>query len=206
MKKRISTFLTACCILSLFPIATSAQTVSESRMNVLESDRMGHIVIFNFEQKILQDAWNKKCEEFKIKSKPSKGLDVYTTVLVPDIHFEPVDIYVSIVKVDKTKSSISLAVSKGTTNFITTEDTKIVENIKKFLTQFITYVEQYKLGLDIKAQEDLIKANQKAYDKLVEDGKKFQKQLDDNKIEQENKTKELQALNKSLEDLKLKQK
>ena len=93
MKKRISTFLTACCILSLFPIATSAQTVSESRMNVLESDRMGHIVIFNFEQKILQDAWNKKCEEFKIKSKPSKGLDVYTTVLVPDIHFEPVDIY-----------------------------------------------------------------------------------------------------------------
>jgi hypothetical protein len=73
-----------------------------------------------------------------------------------------------------------------------------------FLDKFITYADQYKLSLDIKAQDDLIKDTQKAYDKLVEDGKKLQEQIDKNKIDQANRVKEIEALNQGLEALKLK--
>jgi hypothetical protein len=182
----------------------SAQTVRESRMSVLDSDRMGYSIEFNFDQKTLQDAWNKKCDELKIKSKPSKGLDVFTGVLVPDIHFEGVDIYIKIDKLDKVRSSFSITVSKGNTNFITNEDGKMINNMNHFLNKFITYAEQYKIGLDITDQEGLIKSTQKDYDKLVEEGKKLQEQIDKNKIEQENRVKELEALNQGLEALKLK--
>jgi hypothetical protein len=181
-----------------------AQTVRETRLSVLDSDRMGFSIEFNFEQKVLQDAWNKKCEELKIKSKPSKGLDVFTAVLVPDIHFESIDMYVKIDKLDKTRSEIAITFSKGNTNFITNEDGKMVENMNRFLDKFILYADQYKLGLDIADQEDQIKNTQKAYDKLIDEGKKLQEQMDKNKVDQENKVKELEALNKGLEALKLK--
>ncbi len=190
----------------LVAIATfaGAQTVRETRLSVLDSGRMGFSIEFNFEQKVLQDAWNKKCEELKIKSKPSKGLDVFTAVLVPDIHFESIDMYVKIDKLDKTRSEIAITVSKGNTNFITNEDGKMVENMNRFLDKFILYADQYKLGLDIADQEDQIKNTQKAYDKLIDEGKKLQEQMDKNKGDQENKVKELEALNKGLEALKLK--
>lgn len=200
MKNAISTLLIILGVCSF----VGAQTIRESRMSVLESDRMGYSIEFNFDQKTLQDAWNKKCDELSIKDKPSKGLDVYAAVLVPDIHYETIDIYVKIDKLDKTRSSFSITVAKGNTNFITTEETKMVENMNKFLDKFIIYAEQYKLGLDIKDQEDLIRTTQKNYDKLVEDGKKLQESIDKNKIDQENKVKELEALNKALADLKLK--
>lgn len=199
--KKISVTLFILVAISTF---AGAQTVRETRLSVLDSDRMGFSIEFNFEQKVLQDAWNKKCEELKIKSKPSKGLDVFTAVLVPDIHFESIDMYVKIDKLDKTRSEIAITVSKGNTNFITNEDGKMVENMNRFLDKFILYADQYKLGLDIADQEDQIKNTQKAYDKLIDEGKKLQEQMDKNKVDQENKVKELEALNKGLEALKLK--
>jgi hypothetical protein len=200
MKKIVATLLISAGVLGY----AKAQTVRETRMTVLESDRMAFSIEFNFDQKVLNDAWNKKCDELKIKSKPSKGLDVFTAVLVPDIHFETIDIYVKIDKLDKTRSSFNITASKGNTNFISTEEPKMVGNMNHFLDKFITYAEQYKLALDIKAQEDQIKDTQKAYDKLVEDGKKLQEQIDKNKIDQANRVKEIEALNKGLEELKLK--
>lgn len=180
-----------------------SQTVRESRLNILESDRLAWSIEFNFEQKILQEAWDKKCDEIKIKSKPTKGFDLYGAVLVADIHYEPIDLYVKIEKVDKAKSTISIAVSKGTTNFIVHDDAKIVTNINHYLDKFIVFAEQYKLKLDISNQEGLIKDALKAQEKLVDEGKKLQEQIDKNKVEQENKVKEIEALNKGLEEMKL---
>jgi hypothetical protein len=201
MKKAITTLS----FLFIFFIGSNAQSIREARINVLEADRMGFSIEFNFEQKVLQDAWDKKCDELNIKGKPFKGgINVFASVLVPDIHFESIDVYEDIEKSDKTKSVFSMTVSKGNTNFISTEEAKLVASLKSFLEKFIVYAEQYKLSLDIKAQEDQIASTQKVYDKLIDDGKKLQAEIDENKVDQANKVKELEALNKSLEELKLK--
>lgn len=201
MKKTLFTLL----VVTSFIAVTKAQTIREARLSVLDAERMAYSIEFNFEQKILQDAWDKKCGELNIKGKPFKGgLIVFAAVLVPDIHFESIDIYSDIQKLDKSRSMFAITVSKGNTNFISAEEAKLVANLKTFLERFIVYAEQYKLGLDIKAQEDTIKDTQKAYDKLVEDGKKLQSEIDKNKTDQENKVKEIEALNKGLEELKLK--
>jgi len=201
MKKILLTLL----VVTGLSAIVNAQTIRESRMNVLDADRMGFSIEFSFDQKVLQDAWDKKTGELNIKGKAFKGgLTVFAAVLVPDIHFESIDIYTDIQKLDKTRATFSITVSKGNTNFISTEEAKLVTNLKTFLERFIIYSEQYKLGLDIKAQEQSIKDTQKAYDKLIEDGKKLQSEIDKNKTDQENKVKEIEALNKGLEELKLK--
>jgi len=196
-------FITACITLGL-SVAVKAQAVRETRLNILEADRMGFVIEFPYEQKVVGDAWNKKADELKIKSKPSKGWDVYTGVTVPDLHYEGLDIYVKIDKVDKARTNFSFSVSKGTTNFITNEEGKLVANVNRFLDAFILYTDQYKLKLDITAQEDLIKSTQKDYTKQVDDGKKLQEQIDRNKIDQENSVKKIEAMNLALEELKKK--
>lgn len=190
--------------LIIFNFNLNAQQVRETRMSVLDADRMAHSLEFNFEEKIIKDAWDKKVKEMKLKSKNEKGLEKYESITFPDIHFENIDLYVKIEKLDKTRSSITLTVSKGYGNFISSEDSKIVDNVKSFLTNFIEYVNQYKLKLDIADQEKLIEKSTKEQEKLIEDGKKLTEELDKNKIAQENKVKELEAQKKALEELKSK--
>jgi hypothetical protein len=185
--------------------ATQAQsTVRETRLSVMDADRMAFSVEFNYDQKVVQDAWDKKMDEFKLKGKNQKGVTVYEGVKFPDIHFENIDLFSRVDKVDKGRCSLTICVSKGYGNFITSADNQLVDNSKNFLGTFITYTDQYKLKLDIKAQEDLITDTQKSYDKLIEDGKKLTEQLEKNKIDQENKVKELEAGKKLLEELRAK--
>lgn len=183
-----------------------SQNVREVRMNVLDSERFALNIVIGQESKIVEDAWSQKASELKIKGKTSKGLLVYEESKVLDIHYEAIDLYVKIEKIDKTKSNFTVAISKGAGNFIEDDDEKIVNNTKEFLSHFSAYCDQYKLKLDIKDLEDQIKKAQKELEKLVEEGKKLEQQLEKNKTEQETKTKIIQTLHSDLEKLRTKQK
>lgn len=183
-----------------------SQNVREVRMNVLDSERFALNIVIGQESKIVEDAWSQKASELKIKGKTSKGLLVYEESKVLDIHYEAIDLYVKIEKIDKTKSNFTVAISKGAGNFIEEDDRKIVNNTKEFLSNFSAYCDQYKLKLDIKDLEDQIKKAQKEQEKLVEEGKKLEQQLEKNKTEQETKTKIIQTLQSDLEQLRTKQK
>lgn len=183
-----------------------SQNVREVRMNVLDSERFALNIVIGQESKIVEDAWSQKASELKIKGKTSKGLLVYEESKVLDIHYEAIDLYVKIEKIDKTKSNFTVAISKGAGNFIEDDDEKIVNNTKEFLSHFSAYCDQYKLRLDIKDLEDQIKKTQKELEKLVEEGKKLEQQLEKNKTEQETKTKIIQTLHSDLEKLRTKQK
>lgn len=183
-------------------ITTISAQVRETRMSVLDADRMAHSLEFKYESKILADAWEKKMKEMKLKGKTVKGVSTYESITFPDIHFEKIDLYVKIDKLDKERSVITLTVSKGYGNFLTAEDAKIADNVKAFLTNFIEYVDQYKLQLDIAEQEKTIEKSTKDHEKLIDEGKKLTEQLEKNKTEQENKVKELEALKKALEEMK----
>lgn len=149
MKKAWSVIIIA---FGLFSYST-AQTIREIKVNVLDADRMGYYVMFDVEQKILKDAWKRKTDEFFIKSKPSKGFDVYIAVTVPEIHHEEIDIYTKIDKLDNSRSSFTITISKGK-NFITKEETEMVENVKRFLDEFIIYVKEYKKIVDEQSEKE----------------------------------------------------
>src|SRR5689334_18478842 len=101
MKKAITTLS----LLLIIFVGATAQSIRESRINVMDADRMGFSIEFNYEQKVLQDAWQKKCDELNIKGKSYKGgLNVFAAVLVPDIHFESIDVYADVERSDKSKS------------------------------------------------------------------------------------------------------
>jgi Ser-tRNA(Ala) deacylase AlaX len=74
--------------------------------------------------------------------------------------------------------------------------------MQEFLSQFGLFADQYKLQLDIKAQEELIKKTIKEYDKLVEEGKKIQQEMELNKSAQESKNNDIITLQQALSILR----
>lgn len=112
------------------------QNVREVRLNILDADRFALNIEIGQESKIVEDAWSQKASELKIKGKTSKGLLVYEGTKVLDIHYEAIDLYVKIDKIDKVKSNFTIAISKGAGNFIGDDERKIVDNAKVFLHIF----------------------------------------------------------------------
>ncbi len=180
----------------------NAQLVRETRIEINKQQQAAYDIEFPYDSKIVEGAWDEKAKSLGLKGKSSKGVTVYTASKILDIHFEVLDYYVSIIKVSKDKTSIAMTASKGYSNFITDADDKIVANIKQFLINFATNVEQYKLKQDITAQESVIKSAEKEKEKLINDGKKIEQDLQKNKEEQEKKIKEIDDLNGKLQNMR----
>lgn len=110
----------------------------------------------------------------------------------------------------KDQSVIYLMLSKGGENFISpgTDETNY-EAAKKFLNGFVDNSAAYKLGLDIKEQEEVVKDAEKKYDKLKDHEKdmirkieQLEKDLKENREDQDKQDKTIKDQKKKLEDLR----
>jgi hypothetical protein len=114
-------------------------------------------------------------------------------------------------KRQKDASVIYLLIGKGENNFVSSDsDNNTYNAAKRFLNGFIDKSAVYKLDLDIKNQEDVVKDNEKKLDKL-KDGEKdmikkidqLQKDLKKNHEDQKDQEKRIEDEKKKLDDLKL---
>ena len=110
----------------------------------------------------------------------------------------------------KDQSVIYLMLSKGGENFISPgSDETNYEAAKKFLNGFVDHSAAYKLNLDIKEQEEVVKDAEKKYDKLKDHEKdlvrkieQLEKDLKKNKDDQDEQDKAIKNEKKKLEDLR----
>jgi hypothetical protein len=110
----------------------------------------------------------------------------------------------------KDQSIIYLLVSKGEENFVSsTSDAPAYQVAKNFLNGFVSQSAVYKLELDVKAQEDVVRNEEKKLDKLKDNEKdlnrkseQLQKDLKRNREDQENQEKLLENQRKKLSDLR----
>ena len=126
---------------------------------------------------------------------------------------QPVDLYFKVdrkSKKQKDQSVIYLLVSKGGENFISSgSDEDIYKAAKRFLNGFLEQSAVYKLDLDIKSQEDVVKDAQKKMDKLKDDEKSMNKKIEQlqsdlkkNSEDQEKQQQTIEDAQKKLADLK----
>jgi hypothetical protein len=113
-------------------------------------------------------------------------------------------------KRQKDASVIYLLVGKGENSFVSSENDNDTYNAaKKFLNGFIDKSAVYKLDLDIKNQEDVVKDAEKKLDKLKDNEKdmikkidQLQKDLKKNQEDQKDQEKKIEDEKKKLDDLK----
>ncbi len=122
------------------------------------------------------------------KMKSASGYMRYSGVVWNAVSNEKIDAYF---KVDgkKGKSNITVLVSKGYDNFITSAtDARSVENIKAFLNGFNDHLAAYQRALDLKAQEEAVKKAEKEQKEIAERNKELQEQKEklEKKIAEQN--------------------
>lgn len=165
----------------------------EDRMDIADASRAVLSIEANYPSKTVSDALTQKLKEAGLKTKSSKGLTIAEGAKFLEVSPENHDYYFKVESKDKAKTVIYLGFSKGYTNFVTPEsDPKTWEGGKAFLAKFLTYLDQYQLGLDIATQDKLVKDSEKALDKSVKEGEDLTKKLEDNKKDQEAKKAELE--------------
>jgi len=184
-----------------------AQAPREDRMEIADAPRAVLSIELNNTSKNVSDALSQKFKEEKIKTKTSKGITLSEGTIIATITSDMMDYFFKVESKDKTKAVLFLGISKGNNNFITPEsDAKVWEGGKIFLTEFVDYLDQYQLSLDIAAQEKVIKDAEKALEKSVKEGEDLAKKLDENKKDLEAKKSDLQKQNDLLNQFKARQK
>lgn len=126
---------------------------------------------------------------------------------------QPLDLYFKVDRKSRRQSDqsvIYLLVSKGNESFISSgADDDIYNAAKRFLNGFLEQSASYKLDLDIKNQEQLVKDAEKKLDKLRDEEENLNKKIEDlqkdlkkNRENQESQQKTIETEQKKLADLK----
>lgn len=177
----------------------------EDRIEISEAQRLVLSIELSYSSKVVEDALSQKIKDAGLKTKNSKGFTLIEGGKFLDVTPDIMDYFFKVESKDKVKSVLYVGISKGNSNFITGDtDAKIWENSKAFLNQFVNYLYQYQLGLDIAAQDKIAKDAEKALEKSIKEGEDLAKKTEENKKDQENKKADLEKQKAVLNELNAK--
>jgi len=201
------------CSLALLVAAAGtvmAQQVRETAVKFNKTSEPALVAEYDKPAGIVEAALKDRLEKEGLgKMKSSKGFMTYKGVLWNSVSSDKLDVYFR-VEGKKDKSAVTVLVSKGYDNFISSgSDARTMDNVRAFLGGFMAHAQAYQLGLDIKAQEEAIRRAEKAYNSSVDNNKDLlaQKEALEKKIAENNndqllKQKALEEEKKKLGDLK----
>lgn len=193
--------------------ATSSVKAQNAREVAVKYNKMnvnGIVADYDVPKKIVEDALQASLSKAGLgESKSSKGYRLYEGAIWPELSPEKLDLYTDVTG-RKESSTVTILISKGYNNFISTlADQEKVERVKSFLNDLLIQAKSLELVSDIQKQEDAVKKAEKMYNNVVDDGaklvrdrEKIEKQMAENKAEQEKKNADWDVEKKKLEDMK----
>lgn len=185
--------------------AAQAQNAHEAAVKFNKTTENAVIADYDKPADMVEAALKDRLEKDGLgKMKSSKGFMGYAGTLWNTVSTDKLDLYFK-VEGKKDKSTVTVLISKGYDNFITSaSDARTIDNVKAFLNDFMTYANSYQLGLNIKAQEENIKKVEKTFNNSVDNNKDLlaQKEKLERKIAESNNDQILKQ--KSLDEEKQK--
>jgi len=170
MKNLINTVALAVAI--TFAGTATAQNAHEASVKINKNNQNAVVADYDAPSSVVEGALKERlAKEGLGKMKTSKGFMTYSGVLWNSVSKEKMDVYFK-VEGKKEKSTISVLVSRGYDNFISSgNDAPTIENVKSFLNSFMNDTKAYQLGLNIAAQEEMVKKAEKAFSNSTSNNK-----------------------------------
>jgi hypothetical protein len=208
-------------VLSICLFTASVFAFAQSRIeraDYLKVSRDAVIADFQFAEKTVTKTVEDKMEKLGYKGKSTKGYTLYSGVKLTELGNGVFDLYFMIDKKsrrDKDNAQLTMLVSKGYENFVSTADdtTGTFNKAKTFVDNLKNSIEAYDLELQVTAQDDILKKNEKKASNLRDDAddlqkklKKVQQQIEENKTDQAKQEKEVVVQKQILDTLKSKRK
>lgn len=193
-------------------ISVTAQLVTTT-VNYLKIDRDAITNEFPFSEKTIMHAIDERMLQLGYKGKDSKDFTVYKAVILPELGSAKYDLYFLADRKsrrDKENATVTLMISKGADNFATLiSDAALFDKAKQYLQSMLPIITAYDLELQIVDQQDAVNNADKKYNNLIDEGqslekkrKNIEKDIEDNKKNQENQAIEIEKQKQKLESLK----
>jgi hypothetical protein len=213
---RMKKFILSCCVLFMSVVAV-AQQAFEGKTKFKKNEIAAIVCEMQGERKLTEKAIVDNLEAKYGKSKSEKDFNVFKGVKIPELGPDTYDIYVLVEKKSKKeddKSLVYVAISMGNENFVSSAaNLALMENAKKFTQSMLPWVAAADLERQIKNQEEEVKKAERKHSNSVEDGQdlekrkaKIEKEIEENKRDQETKKSEAEKQKQILEALKSKRK
>ena len=195
-------------------LALKAQSYTgEAKINKLA--KMAIINELPFDADVTEDAIKKKMTQLGYTSKKDNGYLVYRNVNLPELGPATYNLYFKTERKSKKEQQTSLIymlISDTYDAFLTdSRDAQVVSKGKEFLNTFDKPAADVSVENNIKAEEENLKKAEKRYNNAIDDGKeledkkrKIEKDIEDNRKEQEQRKVELQRQQQALEMAKSK--
>ncbi|MEO6254528.1 MAG: hypothetical protein ABIO79_14540 [Ferruginibacter sp.] len=203
-----------CIALALAAIYLPALAQSEiATASYLKVDRQVVTNEIAFPEKTIMKAIDDKMLQLGYKGKDSKGFTVYRSVRLPELGNGEYDLYFMAERKsrrNKDNSTVTLMMSKGAENFATTKDDAVLfASAKKYLENMVVMITAYDLEMQITEQQDAVTKADKKYNDLIDEGQSLdkkrqhiEKDIEDNKKNQENQLTDIEKQKQKLETLK----
>jgi hypothetical protein len=157
----------------VFAQATVTSTIID------KENRHAVMIVIDQPLDVTEAALEQRLKRSGLSGKTNNGITIYKAVTLSELSTAKVDIYTRVEKnkdKDKNSSIVYIAVSTGYNNFISeTSDPVLNQNIKNFLNSFVKDVSAYSLDLQISTQADIVKNNEKQYERLQNDRKDLER-------------------------------
>jgi hypothetical protein len=166
-----------------------------------------------FPEKTIMKAIDDKMVQLGYKGKDSKGFTVYRSVRLPELGNGEYDLYFMAERKsrrNKDNSTVTLMISKGGDNFATSkDDAGLFADAKKYLENIVVMITAYDLEMKITEQQGAVTDADKKYNDLIEESQSLEKKrqhiekdIEDNKKNQENQLADIEKQKQKLETLK----
>ncbi len=194
----------------------SAQSETTT-VSYLKVDRAAVVNEIPYPEKTIMGAMDKDMQTRGYTGKDTKGFTVYRSVKMPELGVGVYDLYFTADRKsrrNKDNSTLTLMISTGLDNFADiSKDATLITNAMKYLDNILPMITAFDLELQITDQEDAVKKADKKYNNLVDDGqglekkrKAIEKDIEDNKKDQEKKLADIEKQKQILETLKVNRK
>jgi hypothetical protein len=210
-------FLLLSIVMVGFKLATHAQAY-EGKIDYQKTQQSVAIIELPYNQDVVEDAIKDYMAKKASKGSSSKGFNLFRMVKLDTGDTDPSDLYFKIERKsrkEKDVTIVTLVPTKANEDILSrsqTNDTRI-ESAKAFLNGLIPAVDAHNVDVQVASQQDLVKKEQKKYDRMLDDQhdiekkiKKYQDDLEENKKDQAKQQQEVQKQQQILDALKAKQK
>jgi hypothetical protein len=203
-------FLLLMVILNPFLELAIGQNVIEQKSECIDGVQNGLVIEINSTIKNVEIVLEKRLKGDGLMVNTKKGFYTCMAQNWARIGTGTMDYYFKVTKIDKNKSSITMFISKGYNNFLSSESNKMeIENAKIFMNSLINDSKKYEIELSLITNADLQKENIKDTEKLIkavqkanEEIEELKKKIEENTTEQKNKSKEMENLKMQEAELK----
>lgn len=189
-----------------------SQEIKETSVSFMDGKQTAIEAKYSYSEDVMETVVKNVLEKKKIKkTKSTKGYNLYQSVIFDELTSDIIDFYI---KVDgnKTSTTVTILISKGYNNFISSaSDASTLKNTKNLCKEFNVNAIEEHLNREIAKQEEVIKDASKKLTKSVEKGKdlvkdkeEIIKKIAENSEEQKALKTELEAQKNILSTLKSK--